>query len=881
VPIQPGSRLGPYEIVAQLGAGGMGEVWRGRDSRLDRSVAIKVLSGDFASNEQMRLRFEREARTISQLNHPNICHLYDVGESYLVMELIDGETLADRLTRGPLPLDQVLRFGVQIAAALECAHRHGIVHRDLKPGNVMITKGGAKLLDFGLAKAAPKVLLDESGLTQQKPLTREGTILGTFQYMAPEQLEGKEADPRTDIFALGVLLYEMAAGRCPFEGKSRASLIASILEREPAPLSSVQPMTPPALERVVKGCLAKDADDRWQTAHDVRMQLEWIAEGGSQVGVAPPVVSRRKNRERLMYGTLALAVIIAVVFGAAWWRERTAVRPRMIVSLLPPERVEPIFGPAHTAVLSPDGTRIAFLGQTPERKRFIFLRSLGSADAHPLLGTEGGRSPFWSSDSRQIGFFSGGKLKKIDAAGGPPQTVCDASIDSRGAAWSRDTILFAPSARSAIFRVADTGGTPVAVTQLDRNTEYSHRFPSFLPDGRHFLFLAQTFNAVSQQRGAIYASELGSQSRTMVVRANSPASYANGYVLFSRERQLLAQRFDLQTLKAGGEPVPLAEKINYTPASGNAVFSATDSLLIYGNADLPHTQLTWFDRSGRLVGTVGARGDSVARPRLSHDGTRIALDIVDEHSGNPAIWIYDIARASMTRLTFDVGEDLGPIWSPDDQWIAYQYENLQTGTREIHMKRASGGEERVLFGKTLFHQLLTTSWSPDGKTILFYGVDDRPGGSSSFDAYALSVNDGTVRNVARSAGSTFNPMFSPDGRWFAYQSSETGDFQVYVQPFPPTGEKWQVSTNGGNGPLWRGDGRELFFGADGAVISVDVSTNGHFQAGATKSLFPLPSRATSGTVTADGQRFLFAMPDADQPTVSFTAVLNWAEGLKR
>jgi Tol biopolymer transport system component len=745
----------------------------------------------------------------------------------------------------------------------------------------MLTKSGAKLLDFGLAKMAPAAAIDGLGLTEQKPLTQEGTILGTFQYMAPEQVEGADADARTDVFALGSLLYEMATGRRAFEGKSRASLIASILEREPPPISAIQPMTPPALDRVVKGCLAKEPDQRWQTAHDVRMQLEWIAEGGSQAGVAAPIVSRRKSHERLALAGLALAVVMAAAFGALWWTERARTPPRMVTSILPPGKVEPQFGTNGSAVVSPDGTRIAFIGQTPERKRFIFLRPLDSDAAQPVAGTDGARWPFWSSDSRQLGFFVGGKLKKIEAGGGPPQTVCDVAIDSRGASWWGHTILFSPSARSAIYRVSDSGGTPVAVTQLDRKTEYSHRFPSFLPDGRHFLFLAQTFNAVAQQRGTIYAAEMGTPVRTLVVRANSPAHYVNGYVLFSRERALLAQRFDPRDLKTRGEPMPLAERINYTAANANAVFSANDRLLVYSGANPLRTQLTWFDRTGHRLGTVGAPSNSAFRPRLSHDGSRIAMEIIDDQSGSAAIWVYDIARGSTTRLTFDVGEDLAPIWSPDDQWIAYSFDNIQAGNREIHMKRAAGGEERVLFGKSLFHSLITTSWSPDGKTILFHGVDDRPGGSSSVDVYALSVTGGNVTNLVKSAGSTLSAVFSPDGRWLAYQSNESGDYEVYVQPYPPTGEKWQVSSNGGGGPVWRGDGRELLMGTNGSVLTVDISTQGRFAAGAMKTLFPMPPRATAAVVTADGQRFLIAVPADDEPTNSLTAVLNWSEGLKQ
>ncbi|MCM2316438.1 MAG: protein kinase, partial [Thermoanaerobaculia bacterium] len=548
-----GSRLGPYEIVAPLGAGGMGEVFRGRDTRLGRDVAIKVLPPGFAQNEQFRARFEREAKTISSLNHPNICTLFDVGHEegthFLVMELIEGESLADRIQKGPLPLDQVLRYGSQVADALERAHKQGIVHRDLKPGNVMITKTGAKLLDFGLARPASESAVVHGMTempTQARPLTQEGTILGTFQYMAPEQLEGQEADARTDIFSLGALLYEMATGKRAFEGSNRTSLIAAIVSSHPAPISAVAPMAPPALDHIVKKCLEKDPDDRWQSAHDVASELRWLSEAGSQAGVATTVTIRRKTREKLAWGIAALfAVVATLVLG--WMIARTKStgpkRPFHASVAYPPD-VDSVRIVLGAIALSPDGTKLATLVNR-KGARFISVYEFATGKATVLESTQDGSFPFWSPDSRLIGFFAGGKLRRVDAAGGAAQTLTEAH-EGRGGTWnSQGVIVFAPDIRGPLMKVPENGGAATPVTKPSGDG-ITHRNPFFLPDGKRFLFIER--HSRNEPSGRLMAGSIDGGPAKQVLENATNVQFAEGRLLFARDRTLLAQRFDPDSL---------------------------------------------------------------------------------------------------------------------------------------------------------------------------------------------------------------------------------------------------------------------------------------------------------------------------------------------
>ncbi|HEV8609028.1 MAG TPA: protein kinase, partial [Thermoanaerobaculia bacterium] len=614
-----GSRLGPYEILSAVGAGGMGEVYKARDTRLERTVAVKVLPARLSENAGFRQRFEREAKTISQLSHPHICTLHDVGNQdgveYLVMEFLEGETLTERLARGPLPIEQVLRYGIEISDALEKAHRQGIVHRDLKPGNVMLTKSGLKLVDFGLAKLAgpaPGSVVSSLSVVPTQAemgLTAQGTILGTFQYMAPEQLEGEEADGRTDIFALGLLLYEMATGQKAFSGKTQASLIGAIMHSEPPSISSAKPMTPPVLDRVVRTCLARDPDDRFQTAHDVRLQLQWIAEGGSAIGLPAPVAAKRKSREKLAWALVPVAAIAAVAATVFVVRLRTQT-PRTVVSMLhPPEKSAFAFdfGPM---ALSPDGRRMAFVA-TSSGINMLWVRPLSGVSAQPLAGTEGASNPFWSPDSRFLGFFANRQLKKIEASGGPPQTLADASL-GRGGSWNRDgVILFVPNSREVVHRVSASGGEASPVTKLDGGaSELSHRWPVFLPDGRRFLYLAQSSVGAGEKNG-IYAASLDGGERKFLFNANTNVAYTPpGHLLFYRERTLLARPFDTKSLRFTEEAFPVAEDVQYFATFAQAVFAASDQGLLAYQTGVSggQTQLTWLDRAGKPVGTVGAPG---------------------------------------------------------------------------------------------------------------------------------------------------------------------------------------------------------------------------------------------------------------------------------
>ena len=883
-----GTRLGPYEIVSAIGAGGMGEVYRARDTRLERTVAIKVLPDHLASSTEVRQRFEREAKTISALSHPHICALYDVGREgeteYLVMEYLEGETLSDRLGRGAMPLEQTLRYGVEMADALDKAHRQGIVHRDLKPGNVMLTKSGVKLLDFGLAKlAAPtNSQLSLTALPTQQGLTQEGTILGTFQYMAPEQLEGRETDARSDIFAFGAVLYEMATGRKAFSGASQASLIGAILHTEPASISSVQPMTPPALDRIVKTCLAKDPEDRWQSAADIKRELRWIGEG-SLTEVLPLPVARRKNRERISWALTALALLLAIAAMARYKHRAETVAGPLRLSIVLPEK-----SALRAVSLSPDGTKLAFVGRDPSGKNLLWIRPLDSLAMQPLPGTENSSFPFWSPDSRFIGFFAEGKLKKIDASGGPPQTICDAP-GNRGGTWNRDGVILFASVNSPLYRVPASGGVPTPVTQFEPSRgEDSHRWPFFLPDGRHFLYHVASFGSGGQEeKMGIYVRSLDSKEESFLLRANSTVAYAApGYLLFFRDGNLLAQPFDAKGVRITGDPLAVAEQIQYFPQTHSALFSVSENgVLLYQAGSASGTaQLVWFDRSGKETGTLGGPGDQ-ANPSISPDGKRVALNIVDK-IGNPDIWIYESSGGLPTRFTSDPAFDALPIWSPDGRQIVFS--SNRHGHADIYQKNSSGagGEEAILPSERSKTTKYPTDWSPDGRFILYRSLEP----NTNLELWVVPVGgDRKPIPFIRKAFGVSNGQFSPDGRWVAYSSNESGKWEISVAPFPGPGGNWKVSSAGGSEPRWRRDGKELFYLApDGALMVVDVKQGLTFDADAPKPLFQTRLRQHIGAldlfsydVSPDGQRFLLNTDVDEVASSPLTVVLNWTAGLKK
>ncbi len=915
-----GTRLGPYEILSPLGAGGMGEVYRARDTRLDRTVAIKVLPSHLSNDASRRQRFEREARAISQLSHPHICALHDIGQQdgtdFLVMEYVEGETLATRLEKGPLPTEQLLRTAIEIADALDKAHRQGVIHRDLKPSNVMLTKSGAKLLDFGLAKALPRPApLTESlttMATEGKPLTAEGSLVGTLHYMAPEQLESKEADARTDIFALGAVLYEMATGKRAFGGKTSASVIAAILERDPQPITSLQPMAPLALERLVKTCLAKDPDGRWQTAHDLMLELKWIAEAGSQAGAPAPVVTRRKRRERIAWGAGAGALLVAALAFAIAYFKLVERKPYSILSFITPPNGA-IFnftgttgGPVR---ISPDGRVLAFVATDTEGKNLLWLRKLDAAIALPLPGTEGAMFPFWSPDSRSIGFFAGGKLKRVEASGGAPVTLCD-SPAGRGGTWGREgIILFVPSARGGVYQVAAPGGTTTPVTKMDGSNHTTHRWPYFLPDGRHFLYFAGNHDRSKTEYSGVYFASLDGRENRLLVRTTGNAAFASGLLLYMRDTTLVAQRFDAKRGEFLGEPQAVAERVRYDWATWFSEFDVSErGVLTYQAGDsAAGTRLVWFDRKGKEVGTTGEE-EAYSDVRLSPDGQRILCTV----GSPPDVWAYELARGVRTRLTFDAIGKFAPIWSPDGSQILFSTSRF-SGQGGIYQKSSNGtgNEELLLSPEKPDLDTFATGWSRDRSFIIYSG-------SSIFartrgDLWILPLNgDRKPRLFLQTQFALEDAQFSPDGRWVAYTSNESGREEVYVVPFNakqfvnsqagapgkgspggsppggsgPQGGKWRVSTGGGSFPRWRRDGRELFYlSPDRKLMAVEVKgTVNNFQVGTPTALFAANAKlggwiTSPYDVSADGKRFVVNVAGEEEST-PITLVVNWTAKLK-
>jgi len=876
-----GSRLGPYEIVSPLGAGGMGEVYRAKDTRLDREVAIKVLPEHLSSNTELRQRFEREAKAISALTHPHICTLHDVGNQdgieYLVMECIEGESLAVRLENGPLPPDQVIRFGIEIADALEAAHRQGIVHRDLKPGNVMLTRSGVKLLDFGLAKHSAAAVQGEisqlssmpTELTPASPLTERGTIMGTFQYMAPEQLEGKEADTRSDIFAFGCVLYEMATGRKAFTGKSRASLIGAILKDQPSPISSIQPMTPPALDRLVQTCLAKEPEDRFQTAHDVKLQLQWIAEGGSQAGAPAVVVSRRKTREKIAWALSGLLAAAVALLAVGYVRRAPVPETPVRFPLVMPDALSVVEAPR----ISPDGRLLAFSARNAEGRSQIWIRALESLDPRPVPGTDGASfRPIWSPDSRHIAFVAEGKLKKVDIAGAPPQAICDASTGADGS-WGKDgTILFDGQSTDPIKRVSAAGGLPQAAVKGQGSANVG--WPSFLPDGKHFLYFE--FGG-SERTGRLMAASLDAREKPRkILDSDSLAQYAlPGHLLYVKGGTLVAQPFDASTLKLTGEPVPVAEQMG-TSGNGLADFSVSaNGVLVYRGGVTNEARLVWVDASGKEIGDVD-KPAAYGPTALSPDGNRLAIDVTDGHLDKSDLWVRDLARGVTSRFTFDPASEISPLWSPDGSRIVFSSD--RKGPPSLYEKAASGtGPEKELWscGETL----IGGDWSSDGRFIIV----SRLSKDASWDIWAYPT-DGTSKPFpfVQGAFTEVLPNFSPDARYVAYMSNESGRFEIYVQQFPGPGGKWQVSAAGGLEPHWSADGKTIYYrGLDAKIMAVSVETGAAFSAGVPRALFDARiqagQRRNSFLVSRDGQKFLLLSPMGKDRIAPITVVLHWPE----
>jgi Tol biopolymer transport system component len=903
-----GSKLGPYEILGQIGAGGMGEVYKARDKRLERMVAVKVLPSQLSASPEVRQRFEREARTISQLSHPHICALYDVGNQdgveYLVMEYLEGETLLDRLAKGPLPLDEVLRYGTEIADALDRAHRQGIVHRDLKPGNVMLTKSGVKLLDFGLARVLePDVPIESltSAPTAAKDLTAEGAILGTLSYMAPEQLEGKKADSRTDIFALGATLYEMATGRKAFSGSSQASLITAIMSADPPTMTAAQPMTPRALARLVQKCLAKSPEQRWQSASDLADELTWVRETRLEADAHAAIAAVRRGPLRGirlawavgLIGVLALVTALALVArGRPHRAPRQVGAVRFFVS--PPEGWDLALpsslnvGGNSPITISPNGEHVAFAATAGDGRTLLWVRSLDSLAARALTGTDDASSPFWSPDSRSLGFFAVGKLKKIDASGGPPVTLCDAA-DNRGGAWGRDgTILFAPSGSVAarlatgLQRVSASGGPLEAATVLAAG-EASHVGPTFLPDGRHFLYRALLLGQAVT--GPIYLASLDSRERRLLLTASSTnVVFSEGHLLFLRETTLTAQPFDAQRMALIGEALPVAEDIGALGVPPVGIFSASENgVLLYEKfIRYGSSEIAWFDRAGKKV-ALGDRAD-YGDVNVSPDGKRAAVTVLDSVLTTRDLWIVDLARGIRSRFTFDPAEENSPIWSPDGSQIVYAFR--VSGTMELYQKTTDGtGAAEVLLVD--HRNKFPNCWSPDGRFIL-YMVDN--GAPTGWDLWLLPLfGDRKPFPFLQTPFYEAQGRFSPDGRWIAYISNESGRYEAYVTHFPGPGGKWQVSSGGatsfGVWPRWRRDGKEItYLAPDDTLMAAAVNGQGdRFETGEVRPLFAprlRRGRRSPYDVSPDG-RFLINTVVERGASSSLEVILNWTAALKR
>jgi Tol biopolymer transport system component/predicted Ser/Thr protein kinase len=907
MPLAPGTRLGPYEVLSVLGTGGMGEVYKARDTRLGRDVAIKVLPALLAADPQFRERFDREAKSISQLTHPNICTLHDVGRlraegasavqgpevDFLVMEFLEGESLATRLEKGALPLADALRIAIEVASALDKAHRHGVVHRDLKPGNVMLTKTGSKLLDFGLAKVATgsvasgaMTALATSPLPsmQSPPLTAQGTILGTFQYMSPEQVEGAEADARADIFAFGAVLFEMVTGQRAFTAKSQASLLAAILEREPPPVSQLVPVAPPALDYVVRTCLAKDPDARFQTARDLLSQLKWIAGEGSassttsatssgSVVALPPAPASRARGSRLAWAFAAVATVAFAALGL-WTLLRPAAAPPPVLRVTIPAQAgsnaDYLPNVNGSLGISPDGSTLVFSAGTTPGNGLLYKRRLGEFTATPIAGTEIPYGPFFSPNGEWVGFAAYGQLKKVAIDGGASFTLCPLVATLRGASWGEDDFIYFSNSNGPVQRVSIAGGTPEPATTL-REGERNHRWVHVLPGGKAILYT--TWLDTGFDNATIYAESLITHERQLVARGGSNGRYvASGHVVYARPEGIIAVPFDAKTLKVTGPPRPVVQHVAAFTASGYGQFAvSTDGVLVYeaGAGAAGDASLVWVDRRGGENPARAERG-RYQSARLSPNGKLIALEIADSN-GSAQIFVFDPIRETLAKHTFE-GTSAWPVWTPDSARVTYMSARSD-GTSNVYWRSAdgSGVEERLTTDKNLTQWPM--SWSGDGRVLTM----EELGGGASY----LTMDGKPARHpMLESSWNKDTPRLSWDGKWLAYASAEPGQLEITVQAFPTLEGKHLISNGGGTAPRWSRDGRYLFYWAPpGKIMMVSVTTSPTFTWSKPTLLFEGPF-LSDYDVNADGTRFLMIKEAGQNRGVTdFNVVVNWLQEL--
>ena len=869
-----GRTLGHYRVVEKIGEGGMGVVYRARDERLDRDVAIKVLPEHLAEDPERRERFEREGRAVSSLNHPSICTLHDIGQhdgiDFIVMEYIEGETLADRLKGGALPLEQALQIGMQIADGLDRAHSSGIVHRDLKPGNIMLTNDGAKLLDFGLAKlTAPDSDVALSVLaTEDVPLTADGTLLGTAQYMAPEQLEGKEADARTDVFAFGALLYETITGNRAFEGTSRASLISAIMSSKPRQLSKLQAASPPALDRTVAKCLAKDPEERWQTARDLVDELRWIDSGGD----AETAAVARPQPKRLALGALIGALLASAIMWVIWpERPATPTPTRVHLSLPDGQMIGVSWYPPF--VFSPDGSELVFSSRQSGVSEQLYIRPIDGFEARPLPGTRGAAMPFFSPDGRWIGYFTRGKLWKLSLAGGAPVAICDASQLITGASWGVDDLIIFAVKGWGLLKVPATGGSPEPLTTNFEGED--HWWPQILPDGKAVVFTADTESGFLP---AIASLETGEYHVLEELGAGRVARYVKtGHIVYGEGGQLLAVPFDPVRLEVTGTATAVVDGVHTSPTSGLAYFAVSSTgTLAYlpGRQAEVERQLMLVDRQGVGTPVVDERGNFLS-PRFSPDGTKVAVERV-VGSKRRTIWVFDLVSGVRNRLTTG-GENGMPIWGPGRDRITFwsDFETIQS-----KMVGADAADEL----HRSHHPTFPASWTPGGEDLVF--VEFHP--ETRGDIWVLP-EDGEAKPWMATEFAEGYPRLSPDGRWLAYVSNESGRYEVYVQAFPGAGEKTTVSTDGGYEPVWSPDGRELFYRIGARMMVALIQTSPVFRSSRPRELFEGPylsgretaAIATTYDVAPDGEHFLMIEGGEEEGGDQLNLVLNWFEELKR
>jgi len=889
--LSPGVRVGPYEIVGPLGAGGMGEVYRARDTRLNRIVAVKVLSSDGSRDEELRARFDREARAIAALSHPHICTIHDVGHheglDYLVMELIEGRTLADRLRSGALGIQEALTYGVQIAGALAFAHRHGIVHRDLKPGNIMLTRQGsgsaavphATLLDFGLARLRADAVVPEAVTETVTPLTGPGTIIGTLQYMAPEQLEGKPHDSRVDIFAFGAILYEMITGQRAFDGASPASVAGAVLHKAPPPLAATLPNVPPPLERLVAICLAKDPDDRWSSMHDVLLQLRAIADAGPPVA-SPPAFPRSQ------WGWLpwVIAGLASIIAAGAWLAPRAEPRGQPnaradLLSILPPPGATPSYA-WEAPQVSPDGRRIAFAASDGSGTVWLWVRSRDALEPRRLPGTEEASLPFWSPDSTRLGFFAAGQLKTVDLNGGAARTLAAAPVP-RGGDWGRDDVILYTAIPNSPPRLVPAGGGEPRRVQREGQERGFRSFPRLLPDGRHYLY--QMLDTLMGGPTGLRVGSLDSTELREIVKTRGNGIYVDGRLLFLRETALVTQPFDLESLQVHGTATVIADDVGFNAITYQGLYSASSDAVAYLGATRG-AQLAWFNREGGPLGAVTAPGD-FSTLCLTADERGVVFEQADAATGTVDLWHLSFGARQPTRLTFDAAVDFYPICGPrgpSSQSVVFS--SLRSGPPSLFRLPigAPGSEMPVLVS---FAAKIPSDWTDAGRTVVFSVLN----GATSWDIASVPVEGGEPRMLVATPADERGGRVSPDGRWFAYTSRTGGGrFEIYVQSYPSGNAKWQISRGGGMQPIWRADGRELYYiSPERNLVAVPVKTAGaDFAFGEPRTLMAARTAGWEGgnvmgaqyAATADGQRFLISTAAEMQP---ITVMVNWAASLPR